>query len=130
MIEVVQSIQSSIEIVGKLRELSKKVGDADFKMFLADLSSDLGDAKLEAANLKAELALLREENAALHERIERREAGKPILDDSVYCFADDDGHYCTSCFDVKQRKVRVKLLTGPFTAFGKWECPACKATFG
>ena len=73
MIEIVQSIQSSIEIAGKLREVSKKIGDADFKMYLADLSSALGDAKLEAANLKAELASLREENAVLRERVERRE---------------------------------------------------------
>lgn len=130
MIEIVQSLQSSIEIVGKLRELSKKVGDADFKMFLADLSSELGDAKLEAANLKTELAALREENAALRERIERRESRRPILDDSVYRFDGEDGHFCTSCFDVKQAKVRVRLLTGAFKAFGKYECPSCKATFG
>jgi hypothetical protein len=130
MIEIVQSLQSSIEIVGKLRELSKKIEDADFKMFLADLSSELGDAKLEVANLKAELASLREDNAALRERVERREAVRPTLDDSVYRFDGDDGHYCTACFDVRQSKVRVRLLTGAFTAFGKWECPACKTTFG
>ena len=130
MLEIAQSIQSSIEIVGKLRELSKKVGDADFKMFLADLSSELGDAKLEAANLKSELAKLREENAGLRERINRRERGRPILDDSVYCFEGENGHFCTSCYDTKQSKIRVKLLTGPFKTFGKWECPSCKATFG
>lgn len=130
MIELIQSLQSSIEIVGKLQELSKKLEDADFKIFLADLSSELGDAKLDVANLKSELALLQQENAALRERIKRRDVEKPIFEDSVYRFDGDEGHYCTSCFDVKQSKVRVRLLTGAFKAFGKWECPACKATFG
>lgn len=130
MIEAVQAIQSSIEIVSRLRALSKKIGDAEFKMLLADLSSELGDAKLEAANLKSELASLTEENRQLKQQLERRESSSPILDDSVYKFEGEEGHFCTSCFDVNQRKVRVRLLTGAFTAFGKWECPSCKATFG
>jgi len=130
MIEAVQAIQSSIEIVGKLRELSKRVGDADFKMLLADLSNELGDAKLEAANLKAEVAVLREENRELKARLEQRESATPRLVDSVYRFEGVDGNFCTACFDVSQRRVRVRQLTGAFTAFGKWECPSCKATFG
>lgn len=130
MIEAVQALQTSIEIVGKLRELSKKVGDADFKMLLADLSSELGEAKLEAANLKSELAALREENSGLKQRLERRDNDKPIYTDAVYKFEGEEGAFCTSCFDIGQRKVRVRELTGPFQAFGKYECPSCKATFG
>ena len=56
MVDIVAAIQTSIEVVKKLRELSTKVDNAEFKMLLADLSSELGDAKLEAANLKVELA--------------------------------------------------------------------------
>lgn len=130
MIEVVQAIQTSIEIVGKLRELSRKVGDADFKMLLADLSSELGDAKLEAANLKSELAGLRQENNDLKQRLEQRDNGKPIFTDAVYKFEGEEGAFCTSCFDTGQRKIRVRELTGAIKAFGKYECPSCKATFG
>lgn len=130
MIEAIQAIQTSIEIVGKLRELSKKVSDTDFKMLLADLSSELGDAKLEAANLKSELAFLRQENRDLKQRLEQRDNGKPIYADGVYRFEGEDGHFCTSCFDTEQRKIRLRELTGAFKAFGKWECPSCKATFG
>lgn len=130
MIEVVQAIQSSIDIVGKLRNLSKKIENADFKMLLADLSSELSDAKLEAANLKAELASLREENNDMKSRLEQRSRAKPKLVDSVYVFDDEGGNFCTACFDAKQHKVRVSRLTGAFTAFGKWQCPSCKATFG
>lgn len=130
MIEAIQAIQTSIEIVGKLRELAKKVGDADFKMLLADLFSELGDAKLETANLKSELASLRQENSDLKQRLEQRDNSKAIYADSVYRFEGEDGHFCTSCYDTGQRKIRVSPLTGPFKAIGKWQCPACKATFG
>ena len=130
MIEAIQAIQTSIEIVGKLRELSKKVVDADFKILLADLSSELGDAKLEAANLKNELASLRQENADLKQRLEQRENSKPIYADGVYSFEGEDGQFCTSCFDTGQRKIRVRQLSNGFEVFGKWECPSCNATFG
>ena len=130
MIEAVQAIQSAINIVGKLRDLSKKVGDADFKMLLADLSCDLADAKLDTANLKAEMAALREENTELRARIETRENSKPKLVDSVYQFEGDEGHYCTACHDTTQRRVRVSEQKGPFAKLGKWICPLCKATYG
>ncbi len=51
--DVVATLQNAIEIAGKLRTLSKKVEDADFKMLLADLSNELADAKLAVANLKS-----------------------------------------------------------------------------
>ena len=54
--ELLESVSSAITIVGKLRELSKMVADADMKMLLADLSGELADTKLAAANLKADLA--------------------------------------------------------------------------
>ncbi|TNE41644.1 MAG: hypothetical protein EP321_03250 [Sphingomonadales bacterium] len=130
MIEVVQTIQTSIEIVGKLLALSKKIGDADFKMLIADLSNELGDAKLEAANLKNELASLRQENTDLKQRLERRENDRPIYADGVYNFEGEDGQFCTSCFDTGQRKIRVRRLANGFEVFGKWECPSCNATFG
>lgn len=35
----------------KLRDLDRKVSEADFKMLLADLTSELGDAKLIAVEM-------------------------------------------------------------------------------
>lgn len=131
MVEIVSAIQTSIEVVKKLRELSKKVQDAEFKMLLADLSSELGDAKLEAANLKVELADLRSRNADLTTQLEARGAGQPTLVDGVYAFpGDPSGRFCTGCFDIRRQRVRVAEQHPPFDVFGKWSCPSCKATFG
>lgn len=131
MVDVVSAIQTSIEVVKKLRELSKKIGDAEFKMLLADLSSELGDAKLEAANLKAQLAELKSINTDLSQKLLARESSKPIVTEGVYSFADDpDGRFCTGCFDTKERRVRVTQQHPPFNVFGKWHCPACQAHFG
>ncbi|MGV2862947.1 hypothetical protein [Achromobacter sp. AGC39] len=130
MTDVVAAIQSAIDIVGKLRALSKKVEDADFKMLLADLSSELADAKLEVANLKVSLAELTEVNQELMEKFARKTNETPALSDGAYSFTGQDGLFCTACFDTKQQKVRVTPLTGAFRTFGKWRCPSCKENLG
>lgn len=130
MVDVIQALQTSIEIVGRLRALAKKVEDVEFKMLLADLSNELADAKLEVANLKSELVDVRQKNAELSQVLEVRHQSAPIFDDSVYKFSGEEGRFCTACFDTKDKKVRVRQTTGPFTVFGKWECPSCNATYG
>lgn len=130
MVDVIDALRYSAELVGKLRALNKKIGEAEFKMFLADLTSSLGDAKLDAANLKMELAELRQENAELRGELDRRESRRPAVDDGAYVFGDDGRHYCTGCYDSRGAKTLLRQLDGAFTAFGKWECPVCKQTFG
>ncbi|MFZ2634337.1 MAG: hypothetical protein WA081_18495 [Desulfosalsimonadaceae bacterium] len=127
MTDIVAAIQSAIEIVGRLRALSRKVEDAEFKMLLADLSGDLADAKLEMANLKFELAEAKQRLQAAESKLQQRETLKPMLTDGAYSFDGDAGHYCTACFDTKGQKVRLTSLPPDFRDFGKWECPACKA---
>lgn len=130
MSDIVTTIQSAIEIVGKLRALSKKIEDADFKMLLADLSGELADAKLEVANLKMELAKTKEQLQEKSERLDQKESEKPTLCEGAYQFPDDPGFFCTACFDTKQQRVRVAALSGVFSNIGKWQCPSCKAVFG
>lgn len=128
MVDVVQALQVAMDIVGKLRVLNKKVGEADFKMLLADLTSALGDAKLEAANLKIELASLTDEKERLAQALQKRESARPEIQDGAYIF--DGRHYCTACFDISGRKVLLRELTGAWANFGKWECPGCSKTLG
>lgn len=127
MTDVVAAIQSAIEIVGRLRTLSKKVEEAEFKMLLADLSSDLAEAKLEVANLKFELADMKQHLQAAESKLQQRESLRPILMDGAYSFDGDTGHYCTACFDTKDKKVRLTRLPPDFCDLGKWQCPACQA---
>jgi hypothetical protein len=129
-VDALSSLQHAIEIAGKLRALSKKVEDADFKMLLADLSSELADAKLEAANLKGEIARLADENRELAAKLKHRELSKPEMDQGAYTFAGEKGHFCTACFDVRRERVRLTRLSPPFDTFGRWECPSCHAILG
>lgn len=130
MVDVVASVQNALEILGKLRALSKKIENAEFNMLLADLSNELADAKLEVAELKTKLANSNEENQKLAALLASRENGKPKLHEGVYQFEGEEGLFCTACFDTQEKRVRVTALTGPFEALGKWKCPSCKAVYG
>lgn len=128
--DLISSISASLDIVKKLRDLDKKVGEADFKMLLADLTSELGDAKLNAANLKIELAEAKGRVEELERQLAQRSEAEPNLHEGAYIFGDENRHYCTGCYDTKGKKVLLNEVTGPFTVFGKWECPACDKKFG
>ena len=127
--DVVASIQGAIEIVGKLRALSKTVENADFKMLLADLSGELADAKLSVAELKIQLAAALDVNRNLTEQIERRTVETPIITDGVYTFAGREGHFCTACYDSKNQLALLALLPDKFRVFGKWRCPVCDSKY-
>ena len=125
--DVVASLQHAIEIAGKLRALSKRIEDAEFKMLLADLSGELADAKLDLANLKVEMANLLSENQRLKQEVAGKGAQKPKMADGGYVFEGEDGHFCTACFDIKDKRVRLTPLPAPFSDMGKWQCPGCGA---
>lgn len=42
--DIIALLQQALDVSNKLRDLAKRVGDADFKMLVADLNSALGDA--------------------------------------------------------------------------------------
>jgi hypothetical protein len=127
--DVVAGIQNAIEIVGKLRALSKKIEEAEFKMLLADLSNELADAKLEIVNLKGKLAELQELNLKQAGMLSQRDSESPTLSEGVYKFEGAEGNFCTACYDVRRQKVQVTQATALFAHFGRWRCPSCKAYF-
>lgn len=58
--DLIATVSTAITLATRLREISKNVGDAEFKNLLADLSLELADAKLKIADLLNENAGLRE----------------------------------------------------------------------
>ena len=60
----------------------------------------------------------------------QRSEAEPDFHEGAYIFGDEKRHYCTGCYDTKGKKVLMNEVTGPFTVFGKWECPACDKKFG
>jgi hypothetical protein len=123
-VDVITAINNSISIVAKLREISKNISEAEFRNLLADLSNELADAKIQIASLKERVAILIEENHTLRSaKPEKKE--KPTLKWGCYKFEENEGLYCTACYDAKGQKILTTRLNVRFR-----QCPICKAMFG
>lgn len=129
--DVVTLIQQALEASTKLRELSKKVGDADFKMVLAELHSALADAKLESVEIKMRLAAAQEQLLDLQQQLQSKQHDKPqVTAEGTYNFEGETGDFCTGCWDVRHLKVRLSLMPADLHFGGKWRCPSCRANYG
>lgn len=129
--DIIALLQQALDASNKLRDLAKKVGDADFKMLVADLHSALGDAKLESGELKIKLAAAQDQIVLLQAQVKQKTAGQPIYTgEGVYSFEGEAGRFCTSCWDVGEHRVRLANVSSDFHFAGKWSCPKCKAYYG
>ncbi|MEE1991495.1 hypothetical protein QPL90_08220 [Pseudomonas syringae pv. syringae] len=128
--DIIALLQQALDASNKLRDLAKKVGDADFKMLVADLNSALGDAKLESGDLKMRLAAAHDQIALLETQIKQKATGQPTYtDEGVYSFDGEAGRFCTSCWDASQLRVRLSNVAPDFYFAGRWMCPKCNAHY-
>ena len=57
--DIISSINNSIAILKRLKEISDNVKEAEIRNVIADLSNELADVKLAAADLKEQIVVLR-----------------------------------------------------------------------
>ncbi|MFP3604656.1 hypothetical protein [Paraburkholderia sp. SIMBA_053] len=121
MADVISTIQFSLEIVKKLRNLNETIKDADIKMLLAELQSELVDAKLEVVGLKEIMT----KNAELTRQLETRTSEQPEPMDGGHKFSEK-GPYCIKCFETASKKILLPRASGILhTQFGQYHCPVC-----
>ena len=122
-VEILASLNHSISIVSRLREISKNIQEAEFRNLLADLSNELADAKLQLAALKEEVARLSEENHELKATASIKQ--KPRMKWGCYEFPGEQGLFCTACYDTKGKKIQTTRINSNIRV-----CPVCKAVLG
>lgn len=132
MAELIGTLTTIIGIAGKLRDLAKKIQDADTKNLIADLNLELAALKTQVAELQEENLKLRGEVAEARQTQHLR--SKVELREKVYFLTEPvqgrpPGPYCTRCLDVDNKLVLVTELERDFKDFGKYQCNNCKAIY-
>ena len=122
--DIIATINHSISLVGRLREISKNISEAEFKNVLADLSSELADAKLQIAELKSQLAVQAEEIRNL-KAAQPKNKQKPTIQWGCYKFEGEEGLYCTACYDSAGKKSLTNRLSST-----RRSCAVCQAVIG
>ena len=123
--DVIATINNSISLVSRLREISKNLSEAELKNLLADLSLELADAKILIAELKTELAAKSAEIASLKTKDPTTRQRPSGTQWGCYKFEGEEGLFCTGCYDSKGLKSMTNRLSTRFRS-----CPVCKATIG
>lgn len=125
MSDVLGSIGQAISLAKRLREISKNIEDAEFKNILADLNLELADTKLALAEvieqnsqMKIEMNELKNSQGGNLNQLDFR--------GFAYYSSNDDGPFCSACYETKNQQVRLSKVSGTFSRFGNHKCPSCK----
>jgi hypothetical protein len=119
---ITTSITSAIGIARALISADRTFDKAELKLKLADLMVELADARTETAGMKEVMDGMAREIGALREKLEF--AGSMKYETPYYFNVADgmrDGLYCATCWDGKNKGVRLYQYSSGF-----WICNTCK----
>lgn len=125
MSDVLGSIGHAIGLAKRLREISKNIEDAEFKNLLAVLNLELADTKLALADVMEQNSQLKLEVNGL-KNAQGSNLNQLEFRGFAYYGANDDGPFCSACYETKNQKVRLSKVSGHFRTFGHHKCPSCK----
>jgi hypothetical protein len=132
MLDFVGIINSSIDLVGKLRSAAEKAKDVDMRLLVTELQSMMVDLRIEALKLK-------EENASLKIALSKQRKSEEFVArlefrDGVFWLAaptpsECPGPYCPNCKAKGAMSVMHELPYG-MNDIGKYYCSACQTAAG
>ncbi|MBD1906456.1 hypothetical protein H6F53_13310 [Trichocoleus sp. FACHB-832] len=128
------AVKAAIDWIKELKQYADEVKDTqkrgEFMRIIGELSIELAETQIsfseqlkENYDLKEEINALKKENDRL-----QNPNSKPIIRDGLY-YVDDDGPFCTGCYDTKRSLVRVNKTPEPMQVLGKYKCPVCKTMY-
>jgi regulator of replication initiation timing len=135
----IRGVTSGIDAVKKLADLAVKTQNIELREGILNLREQLLeakdallDAKEQVSSYKQENAALKAENAKLKQELEKGQEKEFHLSikNGLYYTEDDDGPFCTACYDSKKQTIRVIELPPVMQTLGKYRCPICDATYG
>jgi hypothetical protein len=122
-VNIMETITGVIGMVGKAKELADKLKNLELKEVIVDLQGKV-------LGLKEEIVKLREENAQLKEQVKRASAPPEVTVKNGMYYKDDDGPFCTACYDSRGKLTRLIHGAQDERMMGiHRKCQACQATY-
>ena len=124
---IVSAFGAALNSIKTITDIASTITNAKLKQELngkiADLQGEILTARQQMLGMQEEYEHLLQENKELKNAAAPRE--KPKVQWGCYRFDDEDGLFCTACYDTKGKKI---LTTRVNTRFR--QCPVCKAVLG
>jgi len=128
MPDFMSAMTTAISLAGRLREISKNIGDAEFKNILADLSLELADAKLAMADIQFKALDKDKEIAALKEKLKNKTKTVGFLGARYYVGENGEptgSPFCPTCY---AKEHELYPLTNWNNNENTNKCGVCKNT--
>ncbi|HEY9885463.1 MAG TPA: hypothetical protein V6C98_17800 [Thermosynechococcaceae cyanobacterium] len=112
----------------EVRDIHKR---GEFMRIVGELSIELAETQIKLAekfreneSLREQVKMLQKENESLKNPIE-----KLVFKHGLYYTSEDDGPYCTGCYDSKGQRIRVAEMPSVMRTLGKYKCPVCGSVY-
>ena len=124
-------IKTATEIAQLLKTSDETYIRAELKLKLAELMEALADAKISISEFKEIVKKKDDRIKELESRFESdlNKQEEMIFKNGAYFTKNDDGPFCTGCYDTKHLKVRLTNMPRDFHNIAKYRCPNCKVTY-
>jgi hypothetical protein len=125
MIEISTAIQTTLQAIMQVKDISEKWQDAQVRALLISSIDQMQDVKEGALTLREENLRLRTDLAALTEK-QRLKESLVFKFDSYWLPKDGEllqGPFCTKCFDDEGKMMRLQTN---FSGRNSHACPKCK----
>lgn len=114
-----------------IADLIKKGATIEAQEKIMELREAALEIQEENINLKEEVSTLNKKNKSLQEELDKAKYSKDnnkltIVNGLYYNALDNDGPFCTGCFDANGKKIRLNKTSPDFTFAGNHNCPVCK----
>lgn len=135
IVQAIAAVKNSIAAVKLINQYAAEIKDTQKR---GELMRIIGELNIELANAQIQLAELKIQNYEQTRRIEELEeeieelknpAVRIVLIDGLYYKDDNDGPFCTGCYDTKQQLVRLKQLPETYRVLGNYQCPSCETQY-
>jgi hypothetical protein len=112
----------------EVKDIQKR---GEFMRIIGELSLELSQVQIRLAEQLRENNSLREETEALKKEIDKLKnpASKLIIKNGLYYTEDDDGPFCTACYDSNKQTIRVTETSRAMRPLGKYICPVCNTPY-
>jgi hypothetical protein len=128
-----KSVLDGLKTLATYAEDVKDIGkQGEFMRIIGELSLDLAETQIKLSDKIREIDGLREQVNGLQKEIEKLKdpETKLVIKNGLYYGPDDDGPFCTGCYDSKQKIIRLTKRSETFRVLGIYKCPSCGNHFG
>jgi hypothetical protein len=124
----IDGLKSLAQYADEVKDVSKR---GEFMRIIGELSIELAETQVRLSDRITENHELKVQLVTLQKKVEVLENPNSILTikDGVYYTSENDGPFCTGCYDDKLKTIRLSEMPLMQRGIGKYECPICKSKY-